>query len=248
MDGRDRAAAGAGHAPGRPPILCLVCLSPLLANVLLDEVDKELERRDHAFVCYADDANVYVRSRKAGERVMRLLRKLYGRLRLTINETKSAVASVLGRRFLGFSVWVAPPKDHQTLCLRQGPQGLPGPCPAAHALERRPQPRGRDRRALYLCPRLERLLRSGADAGGLRRPRRMDAPSAARHPAQALETGNHYGSGASMDRALLAMGAKPDHARRVAANSPRWRRNSGTALNAVLTTRWLAELGAPLLF
>jgi retron-type reverse transcriptase len=48
-------------------------------------VDKELERRGHAFVRCADDANVYVRSRKTGERVMRLLRKLYGRLRLTIN-------------------------------------------------------------------------------------------------------------------------------------------------------------------
>ena len=53
-------------------------LSPLLANVLLDEVDKELERRGHCFVRYADDANVYVRSRRAGERVMRLLRRLYG--------------------------------------------------------------------------------------------------------------------------------------------------------------------------
>jgi RNA-directed DNA polymerase len=68
-------------------------LSPLLANVLLDEVDKELERRGHCFVRYADDANVYVRSRRAGERVMALLRRLYGKLRLTINEAKSAVAS-----------------------------------------------------------------------------------------------------------------------------------------------------------
>jgi retron-type reverse transcriptase len=57
-------------------------LSPLLANVLLDEVDQELERRGHCFVRYADDANVYVRSRRAGERVMALLRRLYGRLRL----------------------------------------------------------------------------------------------------------------------------------------------------------------------
>lgn len=55
-------------------------LSPLLANVLLDEVDKELERRGHCFVRYADDANVYVRSRRAGERVMALLRRQYGRL------------------------------------------------------------------------------------------------------------------------------------------------------------------------
>ena len=83
-------------------------LSPLLANVLLDEVDKELERRGHCFVRYADDANVYVRSRRAGERVMALLRRLYGKLRLTVNETKSAVASVFGRKFLGYSFWVAP--------------------------------------------------------------------------------------------------------------------------------------------
>jgi RNA-directed DNA polymerase len=72
-----------------------------MANVMLDEVDKALERRGHCFVRYADDANVYVRSRRAGERVMALLRRLYGQLRLTVNETKSAVASVFGRKFLG---------------------------------------------------------------------------------------------------------------------------------------------------
>lgn len=83
-------------------------LSPLLANVLLDEVDKALERRGHCFVRYADDANVYVRSRRAGERVMALLRRLYGRLRLTVNETKSAVACVFGRKFLGYSFWPGP--------------------------------------------------------------------------------------------------------------------------------------------
>jgi RNA-directed DNA polymerase len=83
-------------------------LSPLLANVLLDEVDKALERRGHCFVRYADDANVYVRSRRAGERVMALLRRLYGKLRLTVNETKSAVASVFGRKFLGYGFWPGP--------------------------------------------------------------------------------------------------------------------------------------------
>ncbi|WP_412769379.1 group II intron reverse transcriptase/maturase [Ralstonia pseudosolanacearum] len=82
-------------------------LSPLLANVLLDEVDKELERLGHCFVRYADDANVYVRSRRAGERVMALLRRLYGKLRLKVNEAKSAVASAFGRKFLGYSFWVA---------------------------------------------------------------------------------------------------------------------------------------------
>ena len=82
-------------------------LSPLLANLLLDEVDKELERRGHAFCRYADDCNVYVRSERAGERVMALLRRLYGRLNLTVNEAKSAVASVFGRKFLGYAVWRA---------------------------------------------------------------------------------------------------------------------------------------------
>jgi RNA-directed DNA polymerase len=83
-------------------------LSPLLANVLLDEVDRELERRGHCFVRYADDCNVYVRSRKAGERVMALLHRLYGRLKLKVNEAKSAVVSAFGRKFLGYALWVAP--------------------------------------------------------------------------------------------------------------------------------------------
>jgi len=82
-------------------------LSPLLANVLLDDVDKELERRGHAFARYADDSNVYVRSRRAGERVMKALRKMYAQLRLRINEDKSAVARVWDRKFLGYSFWVA---------------------------------------------------------------------------------------------------------------------------------------------
>jgi group II intron reverse transcriptase/maturase len=83
-------------------------LSPLLANVLLDEVDKELEKRGHAFARYADDCNVYVRSRRAGERVMEALRCLYARLRLRVNESKSAVARPWDRKFLGYSFWVAP--------------------------------------------------------------------------------------------------------------------------------------------
>src|ERR1700737_32272 len=83
-------------------------LSPLLANVLLDEVDKELERRGHCFARYADDANVYVHSVRAGQRVMALLRRCYAKLHLKVNEGKSAVSSVFGRKFLGYSLWVAP--------------------------------------------------------------------------------------------------------------------------------------------
>ncbi|HEY8852514.1 MAG TPA: group II intron reverse transcriptase/maturase [Gemmatimonadaceae bacterium] len=82
-------------------------LSPLLANVLLDEVDKELERRGHCFVRYADDCNVYVRSKRAGERVMQSLIRLYAKLRLRVNTSKSTVARAWERSFLGYSFWVA---------------------------------------------------------------------------------------------------------------------------------------------
>lgn len=98
-------------------------LSPLLANVLLDEVDKELERRGHAFVRYADDCNVYVRSERAGRRVMEALRGQYAKLRLRVNEDKSAVVRVWGRTFLGYSFWVA---KGRVVKLRVGAKALKG--------------------------------------------------------------------------------------------------------------------------
>jgi RNA-directed DNA polymerase len=80
-------------------------LSPLLSNILLDELDKELERRGHRFVRYADDCNVYVRSKAAGERVMASLERfLREKLRLKVNRSKSAVDRPWNRQFLGYSV------------------------------------------------------------------------------------------------------------------------------------------------
>lgn len=80
-------------------------LSPFLSNVVLDEMDKELEARGIAFVRYADDSNVYVRSRRAGERVMQsLTRFIEGRLKLKVNTCKSAVAKPQERKFLGFTL------------------------------------------------------------------------------------------------------------------------------------------------
>ena len=79
-------------------------LSPLLANLLLDELDKELETRGHRLARYADDANIYVRSRQAGERVMASVRRFLERkLRLKVNEAKSAVDRPWNRTFLGFT-------------------------------------------------------------------------------------------------------------------------------------------------
>jgi group II intron reverse transcriptase/maturase len=77
-------------------------LSPLLANVLLDEVDRELERRGHKFVRYADDCNVYVKSQRAGQRVLQALCKCYGRLKLRLNQAKTAVGPAWERKFLGY--------------------------------------------------------------------------------------------------------------------------------------------------
>ncbi len=82
-------------------------LSPLLANVLLDEVDKELERRGHAFVRYADDGNVYVGSERAAKDVMATLKRQYAKLRLKVNETKSRVTRVWNSQYLGYGFWVA---------------------------------------------------------------------------------------------------------------------------------------------
>jgi group II intron reverse transcriptase/maturase len=79
-------------------------LSPLLANILLDDLDKELERRGHRFVRYADDCNIYVQSQRAGERVLASVRQfLEQKLKLKVNEKKSAVARAGQRKFLGFS-------------------------------------------------------------------------------------------------------------------------------------------------
>lgn len=95
-------------------------LSPLLSNVLLDELDKELEGRGHRFVRYADDCNVYVRSEGAGERVMASLERfLWQRLRLRINRDKSAVARPRERKFLGYSV-----SSHHRPKLRVAPESV----------------------------------------------------------------------------------------------------------------------------
>jgi RNA-directed DNA polymerase len=80
-------------------------LSPLLSNLMLDDLDKELTRRGHRFCRYADDCNIYVRSQRAGERVMASVsRFLTTKLRLKVNEAKSAVARPEDRKFLGFSI------------------------------------------------------------------------------------------------------------------------------------------------
>jgi RNA-directed DNA polymerase len=98
MTGGVTTVRGEGTPQGGP-------LSPLLSNILLDDLDKELERRGHAFCRYADDCNIYVRTRRAGERVMAsITRFLVERLRLRVNVAKSAVDRPWRRTFLGYTV------------------------------------------------------------------------------------------------------------------------------------------------
>src|SRR4029453_14213019 len=97
MEGGLVSAVDEGTPQGGP-------LSPLLSNIVLDEFDRELERRGLRFARYADDCNVYVRSRRAGERVMEsITRFITTKLKLKVNQQKSAVARPWERKFLGFS-------------------------------------------------------------------------------------------------------------------------------------------------
>ncbi len=214
-------------------------LSPLLANVLLDEVDKELERRGHAFVRYADDANVYVRSVRAGERVMVLLRRLYGRLRLKINEGKSAVASALGRKFLGFTFGVAKEGTVQRLV---ADKSLAKFRTRIRHLTRRNGGRSLPQVVERLRPY---LLGWHAYFGLAQRPwlwRKLD--EWVRRRLRALQL-KQWRYGPTIYRELRALGASAEIARKVAAGRGRWWLFSTGLIYRVLTIAWFDRLGVP---
>lgn len=214
-------------------------LSPLLANVLLDEVDRELERRGHCFVRYADDANVYVRSQRAGERVMALLRRQYGGLKLKINEGKSAVASVFGRKFLGYSFWVARGGEVKR---RVADKPLATFRQRVRQLTRRSGGRSMQDVVDRLRPYLlgwKAYFRMAQTPGVWRK---LD--EWLRHRMRATQL-KQWKRGTTMYRELLALGTKPAVARTVAANSRRWWHNSAMLLNSVLTLAWFDRLGLP---
>lgn len=214
-------------------------LSPLLANVLLDEVDRELERRDHRFVRYADDCNVYVRSRRAGERVLDGLRKLYDRLHLKVNDAKTAVAPASNRKFLGYAFWYGP--GGQVKCKV-----------AAKALEAFKQ-RIRDitrRSGGRSLPEIAERLRTYLP-GWKAYFQLAQTPNVfrgldewLRHRLRAVQL-KHWRRGTTMYRELKAMGASEADARKVAANSRCWWRNSRQALNRAMPIAYFDRLGVP---
>jgi group II intron reverse transcriptase/maturase len=214
-------------------------LSPMLANVLLDEVDRELERRGHRFVRYADDCNVYVRSQRAGERVLQALRGCYVRLALKVNESKTAVAGIRGRKFLGYCLYVTTAGEVKRAVADQAMQKL---------RDRLRQLTGRVRgRSLEQVAQDLRAYVPGWKAYFrlAQTPKIMrELDEWLRHRLRALQL-KQWKRGATMFRELRRLGASPTVASRVAGNSRRWWRNSRMALNSVLSVSYFDSLGVP---
>lgn len=214
-------------------------LSPLLANVLLDEVDKALEARGYDFARYADDCNVYVGSMKAGERVMAWLRRLYGKLKLQVNEAKSAVCSALGRKFLGYALWVAKGQEVKCAVAHKAVDNFKA---RIRQLTRRSIGRSMGEVVEKLRPYLlgwKAYFRMAQTPGVWR-----ELDEWLRHRLRALQL-KHWKRGAAIYRELRSLGATHDVARQVSVNGRRWWRNSAKLLNSVLTIAHFDRLGLP---
>jgi RNA-directed DNA polymerase len=212
-------------------------LSPLLANIMLDEVDKALEVRGYNFARYADDCNVYVGSKKAGERVMTYLRKLYTGLKLQINEAKSALASAFGRKFLGYELWVAKGKEVKLSVSKK----------ALHNLKTRIRQlirRSNGRSMQQIAESLRSYLLGWKAYFAL-----AQTPSAfkalgewMRHRLRAIQL-KQWKRPKTIRRELGTLGATESVAKRVAGNGRRWWRNSGLLLNSVMNFAYFDKLG-----
>ncbi|MBE7416973.1 MAG: hypothetical protein HS128_04325 [Ideonella sp.] len=213
-------------------------LSPLLANVMLDEVDRELERRGHEFVRYADDCNVYVKTRRAGQRVLQTLRRCYAKLRLVVNEAKTAVAPVWGRKFLGYSLVVG--------------QGGARLVVAKQALDklrdrlRRSTRRSSGRSLAQIAEELRAYV-PGWKAYFRLAPMpsvRRELDSWLRHRLRAVQLA-HWRRGRTAYPALRKLGARVDEAQRIASHLRQWWHTSALGVNRLLPLAYLDRLGVP---
>jgi len=214
-------------------------LSPLLANVFLDEVDKELEKRGVAFVRYADDLNAYVGSQRAGEDLMETLKRLYAGLRLRINEAKSAVAKPWNRKFLGYSFWVAP---GQTVKRRVAPKALGKMTDRVREITDRNG--GRSMKSVFAELR-------GYLTGWKEYFRLAETPKVLkeldewiRHRLRMVQL-KQWKRGKTIYREMKRLGAAEEVARKVAANSRRWWKNSAKLLNTALPNSYYDRMGVP---
>jgi RNA-directed DNA polymerase len=214
-------------------------LSPLLANVLLDEVDRELERRGHRFVRYADDCNVYVKSRKAGERVLQGLRNCYAKLALKVNESKTAVAEVWGRKFLGYCFKAA----------RRGPVKLAVAEQALHKLRQRLRQltqRTRGQSLAQIAEDLRSYVPGWKAYFRLAQNRQVmrDLDTWVRRRLRAVQL-KQWRRGTTMYRELRKLGATTDEAAQIAGNAKRWWHNSRRVVQRILTPAYFDSLGVP---
>ena len=215
-------------------------LSPLLANVLLDKVDRELEERGHAFVRYADDCNVYVRSRRAGERVMETLRRLYAGFRLKVNEAKSAVARPWEGTFLGYGFWVAKGREVKR---RVAPKALAAMKSRVRDITRRSGGRSMNTVVQELKAYLtgwKEYFRL-ADTPKVRR----ELDEWLRHRVRAVQL-KQWKRGTTAYRQLRARGVSERSAAEAAAHVRRWWRTAThAALHEAMPIRYFDELGVP---
>ena len=214
-------------------------LSPLLANVLLDEVDKELEQRGHAFVRYADDLRVFMGSKKAGQRVMSSLVRLFGKLRLRVNESKSAVDRAWNRSFLGFSFWVGRERAIRTRISGESIKAM-------KARVRQLTSRQCGRSMEEVASELRAYLLGWRGYYG-----RAQTPNVLRmldkwirHRLRAIQL-KQWKRGKTVFRELIARGLSRSAAAKVAGNTRRWWHNSAMAMHMALPNRYFHELGLP---
>ena len=214
-------------------------LSPLLANVLLDEVDKELEIRGHAFCRYADDCNVYVRSRRAGERVMGLLRWLYAGLRLRVNEAKSAVDLAWNRKILSYTFWV---NREGTVKRAVADKALATMKDKVRDITKRTGGQS----IAQVCKRLREYLRGWKEYFRLADTPRVfgNLDKWIRRRLRALHL-KQWGQQSTVYRELRARGMSEDAANVVAVNCHRLWMNSASMMNVAFPIRYFDQLGIP---
>jgi group II intron reverse transcriptase/maturase len=214
-------------------------LSPLLANMLLDEVDQELEHRGHAFVRYADDLRVFVHSRKAGGRVMHSLTRRFEKLRLKVNASKSAVARVWERPFLGFAFWVAPGKKVR---MRVSQESLQAMKDRVRQITGRSSGRSL---AQMACELREYLVGWKGYFSLAETPGTFKALDKwIRHRLRSAQL-KQWKRGPTIYRELRRRGLSSHAAAQVAANARRWWHNSAMKLNIALPNAYFHQLGVP---
>jgi RNA-directed DNA polymerase len=214
-------------------------ISPLLANVLLDEVDRALTRYGHRFARYADDCNVYVRSQKAGERVLCCMRKLYAKLHLRVNEMKTQVGPAFGRKFLGY-------------CFRRWSKGAVKIAVAPKAITTFKQririitKRVGGKSMKQVAEQMRRYLPGWKAYFRLAETPRTfkDLDSWIRHRLRAILL-KQWGRGRTTYSRLRALGADHDLARLMANGTKRWWGHSEAGLNRILTVKYFDSLGFP---